>query len=510
MPTSNQSIIVWQRTFQIVFGIISFSIASYSQIQPVSYRCDCAKIGLDSVWADTNKVSCYLIPVERNFTKPRDKEYHLAVATVPAIANDGQDPVLYLHGGPGIATLENMPRYLKSKTFSKIRINHPLVFFDYRGTGFSEPAFCETLNDSVNTISSLKKELESQINMTIAAYRNCNEEILKKDIQVTDFSSLQSAADAESIRNALGITKWNIYSVSHGTTVALNMMRTFPKKIRSVILDSPFPTNAPWIDFIHPFDTCFKFLENYIKADSLATAHFPDIRKDFNKITTRLQATPFEFPVTKSTGQPLTFNASDFCWSVWSAMLDPSTIPLVPIALKEIAAGNDSVLARWALVFSNPDAFGKFALAQSKAILLYETKPRFREETEEYLLKNYPDFAYFITPGIEAILFNEFRPQRPPKKYFNAVKSKIPVLIYAGEFDPVCPPLFAQATARKLSNPTTIIVPAASHAAMFVDDCTRNIGTEFFLNPHIKPVISCLKSRKKIEFVSSDILKLLK
>jgi hypothetical protein len=55
----------------------------------------------------------------------------------------------YLHGGPGIATLSNFPRYLKSKTFSKLRQNHALVFFDYRGTGFSEPVLCKTLDSTL-------------------------------------------------------------------------------------------------------------------------------------------------------------------------------------------------------------------------------------------------------------------------------------------------------------------------------------------------------------------------
>jgi pimeloyl-ACP methyl ester carboxylesterase len=286
------------------------------------------------------------------------------------------------------------------------------------------------------------------------------------------------------------------------------MMRSFPKHIHSVILDSPFPPNAPWIDFVHPFDTCFKVLEKKVSEDSVYARVFPSIRKDFVEITKRLRKTPFSIPAAHGNDNrhSFLFDDGDFVWSIWTAMLDPKSIPLVPLALKEIAAGNDSVLLHWALVFNDPDTFGQFSLAQSKAILYYESKPRFEEETETYLLKKFPDFSSFIVPGLEAAIYKVYRPEAPPKEYFKAVKSDIPTLIFSGEYDPVCPPFYANATAYNLHNSTVIIVPGASHAAMYADDCTKAIGAAFFLDPNKKPDIECIKNRKSIEFVTSDIL----
>jgi pimeloyl-ACP methyl ester carboxylesterase len=484
----------------------------FSQQITNKYHCDCSKIGFDSVWADTNKISCYLVPVERNFSRPRSEKYLLAVATAPALNKSPKEPLLYLHGGPGIETLSNFPRYLKSKTYSLLRKEHALVFFDYRGTGFSEPVLCNTLSDSINAISNARLPIESRILQTTIAYSLCKEEISKQGVQLSDFSSLQSAADAETIRKELNIKDWSIYSVSHGTTVALNMMRSFSKHIRSVILDSPFPTNTPWIDFIHPFDTCFKVLEKRVSQDTVYGSVFPSIRNDFVKITNRLHKTPFLIPAGNDTANNHShlFDDGDFAWSIWTAMLDPKSIPLVPLALKEIAAGNDSVLLYWALLFNDPNSFGQFSLAQSKAILYYESKPRFEEETETYLLKKFPDFASFIVPGLEAALYTIYRPEVPPKEYFQAVKSDIPTLIFSGEYDPVCPPFYANVTAKELNNSTVIIVPGASHAAMYADDCTKAIGAAFYLNPGKKPDIECVKNRKRIEFVTSDILNQIK
>src|SRR4051812_17229295 len=107
-----------------------------SQPNPLVYNCNCNKIGVDSSWADSNKISCYLVPVDRNVGRRGKEKYLLAVVTAPALNKAPAEPLLYLHGGPGIGTLSNVPRYLQSKTFTLLRKDHSLVFFDYRGTGF--------------------------------------------------------------------------------------------------------------------------------------------------------------------------------------------------------------------------------------------------------------------------------------------------------------------------------------------------------------------------------------
>ena len=421
--------------------------------------------------------------------------------------------MLYLHGGPGIATLSNLPRYLKTKTFSLLRQDHALIFFDYRGTGFSEPSFCKTLSDTLHVIKNAQLEAAEWVSKTVNAYVNCKKEMEKQDVHLSDFSTLQAAADAEAIRTALNIKDWEIYSVSYGTTVALNLMRSFPGHIKSVILDSPYPPNAPWSDFVHPFDTSFKLLEKKLSNDPVYAKIFPSIRNDFIAIIKRLRKSPFPISLDRdstTTSRFYKFNDRDFAWSVWTAMLSPRSIPFVPLALKEIAAENDSVLLHWALAFNDPNSFGEFSGAQSKAILSYETKPRFEEETEKYLLRKFPDFASLINPSMDDALNSAYRPDSPSKKYFEPITSSIPTLIFAGEYDPVCPPLFAYVTASTLRNSTVVVVPAASHAAISADDCTRSIARSFFLDPAKKIDIDCIRNRKEIEFITSDILKYIK
>jgi hypothetical protein len=93
----------------------------------------------------------------------------------------------------------------------------------------------------------------------------------------------------------------------------------------------------------------------------------------------------------------------------------------------------------------------------------------------------------------------------PDKKIFEPVVSDIPVLILSGEYDPVCPPLFGEITAKTLRNSTFIVVPSASHAAIHLNDCVRNIAGNFILHPENKLSTECINDQPKIKFITEDL-----
>jgi pimeloyl-ACP methyl ester carboxylesterase len=455
------------------------------------------------VWADSNKIACYSIPVFRDNSNKASGTFYLSVLVAPALNQTTQPPLLYLHGGPGIATLENVPRYLKSKTWKFLREKRSLVFFDYRGTGSSEPSLCPDILDSLSELSGKNMPAELKQSYKVELYRKCRMQLLSGGIDVSVFNSFQLSEDAETIRKALKIIKWNIYGVSFGTTVALNLLRNHGKNINSVMLDSPFPPNAPWLDFVRPFDTCFKVLEKNIAADPIAFSHFPSIRSDFVKAVTRLNKNPARIKNNKGTGE-YDFSGDDFAWSIWTAMLKPAAIPLVPLTIQQVGNGNDSILSKWVVAFNDPNAHGKFSEFQSKAILCYEGKPRTENDTKAALLAKYPDFSSFNI-DFEGDVCGALQPNTAGPEVFEPVASKVPVLILSGEYDPVCPPYFGEITAKTLTKSTFIVVPSASHAAIHVDECLWKMADTFFSNPNKKLSPGCVNTRLKIKFITGNL-----
>ena len=157
---------------------------------------------------------------------------------------------------------------------------------------------------------------------------------------------------------------------------------------------------------------------------------------------------------------------------------------------------------------ATPNTFGKFSEQQNNAILCYESKPKTADDTKAALLAKYPDFSSFYME-FEGDICGAWQPEALAKRAFEPLLSNVPVLILSGEYNPVCPPAFGKLTAKTLPRSTFIIVPTASHAAIHVDDCLRNIADTFLSTPAIKPAISCISGRSKINFVTGNLIKAL-
>lgn len=496
------------RAILCLLTILSFINSSCTRQSdyPKDYTCHCSEIGLDSLWADTTQVSCLRIPINRSRDAKAIEKYYLAVAIAKSIHDEKEQPLLYLHGGPGIATLSNLPKYLTLATWQLLRQKHDLIFFDYRGTGFSEPGLCTDMEDSLAAFAKRNSSSKAKEEYKVSLYKKCRERLQKEGTNLATFSSFQSAADAEEIRKALKISAWSVYGVSHGTTVALNLIRSFSSPIKNVILDSPFPPNSPWPDFIRPFEVSFTVLEKNILNDSIATNTFPSLRKDFVNAVSRLNKNPALLTYEEDGSLiEYAYSGDDFAWSIWGALLKPRAIPFVPLAIHEVGNGNDSILQQWSIAFSSSDGYGKFSEPQSNAILCYEGRPQLEDDADQSLILKYPNFASFgVYP---TAICNVWRPELPDKKVFEPVVSDIPVLILCGEYDPVCPPILAALTSKTLVNSTLIVVPTASHAAIHVDDCLRTIANDFISNSTKNIATECVEARAKIKFITNDLSK---
>jgi pimeloyl-ACP methyl ester carboxylesterase len=493
------------KKFIIFVFALHFLTASSQEPTLNKYQCSCNKIGLSSSWADSNRITCFSIPVDRNSSKPAAEKFHLAVVVVASKNNTKELPLLYLHGGPGIATVANVPSFLKSKAWMQLGQQHSLVFFDYRGTGFSEPDLCHDIEDSILNFSSGNSSSLERSQYAVALYKNCREKLSQQGIHLSDFNSYQLADDAEQIRKVLQIPEWNVYGVSYGTTIALNLLRSFPAPIRSVVLDSPFPPNAPWSDFVRPFDTCFKVLEKKVAENINTKDVFPFLKSEFANAVERLNKKPVLLSQNKNgVDKKRWYSGDDFAWSIWTALLKPKAIPMVPLVIHQVAMGNDSLLSQWSTLFSAPNSFGKFSETQSRAILCYEGRPRRQEDTEEALKANYPEFTSF-NAGLPVDICNVWRPEVADEKIFHPVVSNKPVLILSGEYDPVCPPFFAEITKATLPNAFLVNVPSASHAVLDFNDCTRDIVSYWLQHPSKNIPVECIKRNEPVQFITDDI-----
>ena len=63
----------------------------------------------------------------------------------------------------------------------------------------------------------------------------------KTGIDLNSYTTNQIAADINDLMNVLEIEEYNLLTMSYSTKIGQVLLRDYPDKIRSVVMDSPLP-----------------------------------------------------------------------------------------------------------------------------------------------------------------------------------------------------------------------------------------------------------------------------
>ncbi len=132
--------------------------------------------------------------------------------------------VVALAGGPGQAALPLAAGM--AKTIAPALATRDLLVFDQRGTGSSGPLACPAL-EGVEALGSIGQ-----------AFERCAGQIGAKR---GAYTTQESVADIEALRQAAGYEKLVLFGVSYGTKVALEYTERYPRNVEALVLDSVVP-----------------------------------------------------------------------------------------------------------------------------------------------------------------------------------------------------------------------------------------------------------------------------
>src|SRR5439155_25033413 len=99
------------------------------------------------------------------------------------------------------------------------------------------------------------------------------------------YNSTENAADIADLRVALGIGEWNVYGISYGTSLALQLLHDHPEGIRSMVLDSVLPPQVNFVDELWPTAAeGYEALFEACAAETACNSAFPHVRAEFTKL----------------------------------------------------------------------------------------------------------------------------------------------------------------------------------------------------------------------------------
>jgi pimeloyl-ACP methyl ester carboxylesterase len=451
-------------------------------------------------------VRCGYLAVPENRNAQNGRTIRLSVAIVPAAsAKSAADPIVWLTGGPGFDA------FTQAKFVIDWGLNRDrnVILMSQRGTYSSKPSLTCPNVDRFNASSvGLLYDAPSTGKLHAQAVKACRRGFAVRGIDLSAYNTIESAADYEDLRTALGLPKWNVWGMSYGTDVALTYLRLYPSGIRSVGIDGVVPPDVAGSAFAWPslkegiygvFAAC--------AAQPPCRQRYPHLAATFTRLVRQLESHPVTTNVkSPATGKPVKVVIDG---GVLVNLMVPAThaAATLPSLLDELARGHPQQLAeRWAdRQIGDPKEYGSFSYGLTYGVLCgewaaYESPTdviaagrRAFPSFPESVLAQAPQFAYLWQ---DCAAWNV---AKAPASVRDPTRSAIPTLVMSGSFDAQTGAQWGRHAARTLSRAVVVTIPGVAHITIAASPCARSVVTSFFDDP-TAPQLACVRSLKAASF----------
>lgn len=452
--------------------------------------------------------SCGYLEVLENRSTPRSGTIRLAVAVRPATAPGPKpDPIVFLTGGPGGSGLAEGPGIAEAW--------HPdrdVIFLDQRGTLTSDPFLsCPEVDAFMERTVAMSWSAPETAEQSAAVTRACRDRLAGTGVDLAAYNTTESAADVADLRTAMGIDQWNIYGISYGTDLALQVLRDHPAGVRSVVVDAVLPPD------INPMETGWraagessKAIYDACAADPECHAAFPGGWAEYVRVLDDLAEGPRTVQLADPGSGAVTtvvIDAVKLAYTVQFATLLGSP-PKVPALVHDLAVGDGTLAAAEILAGVLPPDFNSYGLQWGVLCreMVARTDPARVRAAAAQDLPEFPP-AVTSTPAMFPWSFTDcasWGVPGAPAQVASGVTSDVPVLLASGAFDGTTPPSYAAHAARTLSIAQQVVFAGIGHgASRWSPACFATVMASFLDAPEERVDDRCVGTLAVSPFVTS-------
>jgi pimeloyl-ACP methyl ester carboxylesterase len=475
---------VLRRISILVLGALLFSLAlATAQAAPASaltfapcpdgseFACSTLTVPLDRVGGLAGTVA---LSMERLDPSPTHPEPSRAA-------------VMTLAGGPGQAAIP-LAR-ATAKTIAPALHTRDLLVFDQRGTGSSGPLACSAL-EGAEALGAIGQ-----------AFERCAQQIGSRR---GSYTTQESVADIEAIRQAAGYQKLVLFGVSYGTKVALEYAERYPQNVEALVLDSVVPSDKSDPFSVAMFAAMKPALEELCSGRA-CTGITSDALGDVASLATRLRKHALSGYVYDGSGHRRRSRLStvDLLNLIGAGDLNPALRALLPASVRSALRGDPAPLLRLNLLSEGliPNLPGT-PLSSSgidEALFVDTTceeaslpwarsaSPSARLTEALGTLRALPASAFYpfdaSTAWLDSVLPGCVRwPNVAPAPPATGPLPSAPTLILSGAQDLRTPTSGAEAVAARIPGAQLVVVPYTGHSVLGTDfsGCAATAVRTFF------------------------------
>ena len=440
------------------------------------------------------------LEVLENRDKPNGHRIKLPVYIFKSRSkNPKPNPILYTVGGPGYTSM----RASKYMEYYRYLDDRDIILFEQRGTQYAKPSLdCPEWSNAIYKSNLPGFDTTKTDRLFQRAAKECSERLRKTGIDLNSYTTNQIAADINDLMNVLEIEEYNLLTMSYSTKIGQVLLRDYPDKIRSVVMDSPLPLEVNYDEesvsnLLESLDKLFMDCETDINCNSA----FPNIKSHFFAYLEEKTKNPLEVKIENpENGNLETFylKGEDLINVVSTSTGD---IPNIPFEINKLL-NNDlsSVKQQLLYIFRKPG--GGIRMGMRLSVWCAEENPFNSQEKIALETTKYPAIK-----GLSPAVFDDevckiWSVKKVAEIENQAVRSDIPVLLISGEYDESTPVKWAEAMTNNLTNSYHLIFKGWKHGPTtnWSNPCAMQATNDFFNNPTEKPNPDCFEQIKRPVF----------
>lgn len=402
------------------------------------------------------EVKCATLDVFENRETRQGRKIALNIVVVPAIArNKESDPIFVFAGGPGQAATDLAREALAM--LGGMNNKRDLVLIDQRGTGKSNGLMC-VFPDATNPEMNDPARRDALLRKTIAACRIK----LEAKADLTQYTTTIAMADIDQVREALGYDRVNLWGGSYGTRAAMEYLRRYENRVRSVVLDGVAPPSLALPEsFARDAGAVLEKMFVACAKETECGKHYADLKPALDELLAALSKTPRSVNIADPfTGivREVKVTREMLLSTVFPALYAPEMVAMLPASLARAKQGDYAALMAMSALFGE-FAEEKLARGMQLSVVCAEDVPRIK--SAEAIRQPQPFGELFVDEFAKACA--TWPRGTVPKDFDQPVKSVKPVLILSGALDPVTPPAYGEEVKKSLTNALHVVAPNVGH-----------------------------------------------
>ncbi|WP_172293710.1 alpha/beta fold hydrolase [Pseudoruegeria sp. HB172150] len=281
-------------------------------------------------------VICGTISVPEDHEAPEGRRIDLAFTVLKSHSDyPSPDPLVHLHGGPGGGIMGNFAGF--AQVFDPFRQTRDLVMFDQRAAGLS--------GASTSCFEAMRAHIDVMVDPEFEGYgtapiedgpgltAQCTAELKAMDIDLSKYNTLENARDVRAVLTGLGYDTYNLYGISYGTKLSLEVMRSVPEGLRAVVIDGVAPPAVKLYDTVaQPVDEAIQMVVDLCAADDACDAAYPDLGSVITGVLEAAAAGELEVG-----GEPLPLEVALLPFMVRNGSFRKESItPVIPALMYEL------------------------------------------------------------------------------------------------------------------------------------------------------------------------------